>query len=443
MLRWVIALVALTLLASAISLPGSGSTLTIIYTADTQGFLQSCGCTTAQVGGLAKRATLLRQLQHKSPGALLIDGGNLAGDLRRAEAVMQCLRLMHYHAVGIGELDLKLGAGYWKQARACGLPLTACPAPTRNTSQYAAPYITARIDGRSIVVVGLSPRAKSAGKKAATGRDGNPDEGEAQIIRILSSLRQRANMVIVMSPLTFDEERELVLKLEGARKGGERPLVDLVIGMRSHATREPISLHGVTFVPVPQKGEVGVVEASFVQSHSSSREQVSFRHHFEVVTDSLPADREVQEVVSAYYARQAAELLEANMSRAMDWTKLGYETSHSCAECHAREVELWQRTKHAHAAETLKAKNRLVGECLTCHSELFRRTKKFNPELGVAWHGVECSTCHGDGVLHSALGVRQHIARKVDERLCRTCHNPENDPKFEPVSYLERIRHWQ
>ena len=42
--------------------------------------------------------------------------------------------------------------------------------------------------------------------------------------------------------------------------------------------------------------------------------------------------------------------------------------------------------------------------------------------------GVQCATCHGDGLLHSVSSRKEQVFRKVPEDLCQSCHNQERDP---------------
>lgn len=101
------------------------------------------------------------------------------------------------------------------------------------------------------------------------------------------------------------------------------------------------------------------------------------------------------------------------------------------------------KSKHHQAVRTLQEKDRLVSECLRCHSEAFRRTQRFSPAQPLAFDGVHCAACHGDGALHAALRTRDSIARRVEEKTCRACHDPENDPTFDYEACLEKIRHWK
>jgi hypothetical protein len=42
------------------------------------------------------------------------------------------------------------------------------------------------------------------------------------------------------------------------------------------------------------------------------------------------------------------------------------------------------------------------------------------------------------GTLHESTGDRGELVADS----CVGCHDQENSPDFDPVSYMERIRHW-
>jgi predicted CxxxxCH...CXXCH cytochrome family protein len=164
--------------------------------------------------------------------------------------------------------------------------------------------------------------------------------------------------------------------------------------------------------------------------------------HREVVAHTLPEDPEIKAVVQAYYTREAHELLlKASLLKGAGGISRHYVTAERCASCHAGQVAAWHRSKHARAALTLKEKQRLTAECLSCHSEYYRRSGAFDASVAEAWQGVECAACHGDGVLHAALGTRNTISRAPRETVCRGCHDATNDPNFNYRTYLDTVRH--
>jgi len=174
----------------------------------------------------------------------------------------------------------------------------------------------------------------------------------------------------------------------------------------------------------------------------------------------IPLDRAfgpeptVEGIVGEYYAAQAQRLLDASVGSVVGQAGpvkppvtdpesvvgRAYVPAEKCATCHRPQYEQWLTQKHAHAVETLAAKQRLVPECLPCHSEQYRRTGRFVPGLEKA-DGVQCSTCHGEGVVHSLLERKDRIEREPGEKLCVNCHDAERDPTFSYAAAFTKVQH--
>ena len=50
-----------------------------------------------------------------------------------------------------------------------------------------------------------------------------------------------------------------------------------------------------------------------------------------------------------------------------------------------------------------------------------------------------CESCHGPGSLHVENPSPDTITGKPGEKVCVTCHNPENSPHFDFATYLPRV----
>jgi len=95
-----------------------------------------------------------------------------------------------------------------------------------------------------------------------------------------------------------------------------------------------------------------------------------------------------------------------------------YLGSEACKDCHAKEFEIWDSTKHSIAYQTLvedpKAfpphNRQFDGECVVCHTVGFKYLTGFRDnaagyvtaEKSKHLFGVGCENCHGPGSLHAA-----------------------------------------
>ena len=111
-------------------------------------------------------------------------------------------------------------------------------------------------------------------------------------------------------------------------------------------------------------------------------------------------------------------------------TYLGYK---GCLPCHEEITSAWEKTRHAGAFESLKKTSQegLPG-CLPCHVTGYEKPGGYvdfeiTPELT----GVQCEECHGPAKSHAANpGEKGSIIARPDEKKCRVCHTPGQDPNF-------------
>jgi predicted CXXCH cytochrome family protein len=400
-------------------------TLVLAYTTDTNGYLESCGCTSRQAGGLARRATVLEGLRQKTiqrgDGWLLVDGGNLADTPARSDAVLGSMRLMGYGAIVAGWQEERLGDAFLRLSDAYQVPLLRQPVTQKNAPgfQSARTVRFFRSGNRSVAIMGISADSWQTSR--------------ARLLAQASKARKQATLVIGIIGMRSEEKQALSKDTELLK------MFDVVIGLSASAKNDtpPIT---TTFLPPTAKGEIGVASLLFQSRTPNTPTLLS--HRSVPVSDTILPNPHVADLVSAFFQREAEQLNRMSSAPAVDWQQIGYEAPERCGSCHGSAYQAWQRSKHAIAARTLQTKNRLVAQCLTCHSEVFRRTNRFKPDIEAAWHGVACTTCHGDGILHSAVRTRPSVVRNPGEAFCRKCHDAANDPHFEYRSYMKKIRHW-
>ncbi len=114
----------------------------------------------------------------------------------------------------------------------------------------------------------------------------------------------------------------------------------------------------------------------------------------------------------------------------------------SCSSCHAAAFEVWAKSGHSHAIETLKQqKKEFDTSCVVCHVTGANKPGgfvdlKWTPELA----NVQCEACHGSGRAHSQRPAEAKMARLTSDA-CVQCHTRSNSPEFEFASYWEKIKH--
>jgi len=137
--------------------------------------------------------------------------------------------------------------------------------------------------------------------------------------------------------------------------------------------------------------------------------------------------------------RKKVDLKMRDLYEIWDWG-----STESCGYCHAKEVEQWKTTDHAHAFATLKkAKHDKDPSCLGCHSIGFLQfggTRDFVMARG-QFANVGCEACHGPSSVHvRSVDKKKGTMRAVDASVCLGCHTPDqNIGAFDPVAAMKEI----
>lgn len=106
----------------------------------------------------------------------------------------------------------------------------------------------------------------------------------------------------------------------------------------------------------------------------------------------------------------------------------------TCASCHARQVEEWRDSPHAHAgaSEGLLAALRRWGapaadvasRCLGCHVPAAKDPAAVATRLlaGGTGAGVTCEACHGGSASAHPVRFRPGVSASAPAEACATCH---------------------
>ena len=395
---------------SGASAPPLGASLRVIYTTDTQGRLDVCGCSAGQHGGLPRRATLLRHLRSEAQAVIVIDGGSAVTKASHVDPFARAYRSMAYDLVLHAATALE---GAFAEALTRE-GVDTLPRP-REPGGVACQVLEADEGLELLVLVTPDPAGADADALAQSLR------GAIQAATAGRDPAARRAVVVITGESPTGNARL------AERVGDE---VDLFLGASSPVItsdyREPIAPGPVA--PAIAGGKaLTVIDIGFPAD--GGRPEVAAR--YEPVAPDLLPDIEVGAIIEDYYASQKLSAgLEGDAPDefALDYAMRGWADAMVCAECHLEEYGLWRGTAHAHAIDTLAGRGRLVDECLTCHSEGFRRGGSFNPEAIVPGDGVTCATCHGDGVVHSMTGRVDAIERHSSADLCMGCHDEERQP---------------
>ena len=445
-----------------------------------KGKLKPCGCSSPQMGGLARAASVLHQLRRRAEqdgtavGALAA-GWSLAGSLQpqeeaKADYVRAVYEQLGFEGVLLGDSDLRVPA--------MGVPRgavgPAVPRPPVNVVLSDACTAAGTTPELKCEVGGIPLRAFSIADPARA--EDLVEAGLVQAVPMLAgvfeNLKPDPDTLWLATCDLADPELRSVLQ---GKLGQLGPAVIVSVaphgfGVRK-ADRVPVQPGGAPLVvELDEYGKgLGVLDLEAAPDGKgwlASYRFIELVPQWEKYGGAPQALVESLDRLYRQMVREAGYL--ADVQRHPDEGPT-YVGSSACAACHASIYNEWRRTPHAAALETLENSDYAWDpECIRCHVVGWERnadgaswtawgsgfrTPDATPYLG----GVGCESCHGPGAAHVSDPWNKDLFRvataaaragpnqtRPDRRACVRCHDPENSHGFEDgfeAHYLPAVDH--
>lgn len=448
-----------------------------VLTGEQHGYLEPCGCTEMQLGGLRRRADLFRQLREERGWAVtgLDIGGALNPDrvARRQERIKfettrAALRDMEYAGMAWGPEELRLTAGNLfdiaVNAEGGPSPDFVCAnvalfgerGLVETPREYRViPVGTIRVGVTAVVGASVWKRLGLSADQIDYAYE-PPTAALERVLPQMTTGDDPPDVLLLLSHCDVEESRELA---------GQFPQFDIIVtaGGPEDGRLEPEPIGHAWMIQVGRKGKhVGVVGVY--------PDDPSMKFRFELVDvdrDRFQQAPEIQELMRAYQdqlTQEYAGLQEVEFPAPNGAQYAGVE---SCAECHSRAYAVWRQTRHAlNSYESLNRGREgdeedwiprsHDPECLCCHTTGWNPQRAERYESGFVdesttphLKGQQCENCHGAGSRHVELeqAVRaggpvsddvvaarreQHLTKDwARTNLCVNCHDLDNSPKFD------------
>jgi len=464
----------------------------IVLSGELHGYLEPCGCSATQSGGLSRRADLFRQLAARDWPVTAVDLGGLVKRTRvqsryKFETIGQDYTEIGYRAIGLGPEELRLGADYLisrqpPEPDAAGSPPLLISA---NLIFYGTPDLGVPARFRVIDVGG-----KSIGVTAVFGKSLKDNvflrgaQGDITFVDPVKSLatvidelkKRKVDLLVLLAQAELKESREL------ARRFPELNLI-LSAGGPEDPDGKPEQIGRTMLVTTGHKGKyVGIV--SFYPDDAKTPLRFELvdldKFRFQNTPGIDNRMREYQKRLADFASQVMKDVPSGPHPSGSRFT--GVET---CRRCHTKAYAVWKTTKHAQAYESLKTgrkdqKTRWISrirdpECLACHvvgwnPELLSRYDSGfmiqelsgdHPQRYSLLQGQQCENCHGPGSRHVeletlwnqdrskttleavvALRKQVHRSKETAERMvCARCHDLENSPHFDFQKYWKDVEH--
>ncbi|QDU79925.1 Perchlorate reductase subunit gamma precursor [Polystyrenella longa] len=455
-----------------------------ILSGEQNGYLEPCGCSDTQSGGMARRADLFAQLKSKDWPLTALDVGGFLRHSRRQsqlkmDAIFNSLTDLEYAATGIGPSDIAIGStkllerGMMEPGSEDQMmpQLVSANVTLFNDPELGAIHRTRvyEVNGVKIGVTGVIGESVQQSMLQSSGEEVQVLPVEETLPLAVEELKAaEADLYILLSFSETEESQKLAEQYE---------LFDVVLTARSAEDPDPRAIpigdSGRLLVKVGQKGKnVGVLGYYPDEEEKLRWELIDLdNRRFE----SHPSMAVHMQSYQDNIAFEDLAKTEPTMTHSSGNTFIG---ARSCRQCHSKAYAKWESTKHSHAFDTLKKGHEGDGdswiprvddpECLSCHvvgwepQEYIRFESGFiNEELTPDLKGQQCENCHGPASQHVKMEAQWLIdrdavdkslvdaARKelhldvktAEKQVCSKCHDHENSPKFNFEEYWEKVKH--
>jgi hypothetical protein len=454
--------------------------LTLVLSGEQHGYLEPCGCSATQSGGLSRRADLFRQIDEKGWPVVGLDlGGTLKNPRQQSivkfQTILEGLKAMHYAALALGPEELRLGPD---QLLSVHLPDELVPFLSANVVFYGTPDLGTPLRSRLVevggvkvgvaAILGLSYKDELL-PKGATGADQPLTVNDPAVVlpKVIEELQaQQPDLLVLLSHARLAESQELAKKF---------PQFELVLsaGGPEEPEAKPIPVDKSWVVTVGGKGK-HVVGIGFYPDRPEGRLRYELidldKHRFKNTPRMDDLMRQYQDKLRELDLA-ATELPISHPSGA------AFVGAAKCGECHTKAYNKWKTTRHAQAYESLKVgredqRDNWISrihdpECLACHvtgwnpQQVLRYKTGFeSAEKSPHLLGQQCENCHGPGSEHVAVEEvwkkkpgplndklvkwrkALHLDKQVaQDRVCHECHDPDNSPRFKFDEYWKKVEH--
>ena len=441
----------------------------LVISGEQFGYLEPCGCTQGQLGGLKRRYDLVERLrdQQKWPlvlldlGSLIKDPAGARGGFEQSKlkynVALKALALMKYDALALSAEDLKVGTD-------------EALMQDMNTLGEQTKVVCANVRPAEGFQATLRPSLKTA---AGPVRIGITAVLDPETLQRLADPAKAALLPEVKRPeevlpgILADLEKDTqvqVLMVQGppelARKLGEKfPGFDVVVGTSQFDPAEDAERlnDGKTLlVTIGHKGKYCGVVGLF----EDPKQKLRYQRVTLGSTYNGPAQPIHDLIEDEFQAMLKRDGIVENFPR-HDFVGgspgarfVGVET---CRSCHPNTVAKWATTKHAHAFDDIvkdpkgvRSDHQFDAECVSCHTTGFEYNSGWkSAALTPYLKGNQCENCHGPASKHVENPIdpdaRKAIALTAAEvdhtRFCLRCHDEDNSPKFDFTTYWGQIAH--
>jgi hypothetical protein len=464
----------------------------LLLSGQQHGYLQPCGCSPIQYGGLERRYNLIQQLKKEKGWPIVaVDLGDIPQErgpqkLLKYVTSMEALKKLDYTAAGIGANESNLPLIDALAGFALNNEINNKPQPpfvlggnlqgNRANNFPGTQAVAFAGNGNGIPKIGVTSVAAPSVTQQVKDPGVKFDPIEKAIPVLLKELNQgKADFKVLLFQGDEKELQQIAAILAGFQ-------VILHLSQEEEPPENPTWVNRTMLVTVGHKGRyVGLVGV-----FAGNKPGLPFELYYQLLRigpeyKTLPdkdADNPILRVLDDY----AREVKEKNYLQLYTHNKhpiqiepqfstATYVGSDKCKKCHEHAYDVWSKSKHARAFQTLVEAKRpslrqFDGECVICHVTGFEYTSGYRNDTATPnLKNVGCESCHGPGSEHVDNKNRKPTLLKLmnpfkappnenqDQKIkrmqqlntfCQHCHDVDNDVGWneKPIKPGEPPHRW-
>jgi hypothetical protein len=428
--------------------------LVLFLTGQMHGYLQKCGCSHPQKGGLERRYNFIESLKARGWEVVGLDVGDVPHPLpytptpkqtlAKYETAMQAMKVMGYRATVVGQEELAMsvqealstyslqkGNEYPKVHAANIDNPEAFPDGDGKGSTLTQSDVIATKSGIKLGVVGVvGIEVAQKGTDRSVKFSANAGSVVGDILKGWAAKAPDVKVLLYQGPLDWKDPAtgkpadgrtaamafpQFHIVLCKTAEGSDAPDQPTVV---THKDPDTGKVTGSTMIcQVGQRGQnVGVVGIfKGPQGTEIYYQRVTMGEEFETPADKEaghPVLKLLQEYSDSvrdndYLSAMAGRKKLHSVQALPKHEKAAYAGDGQCLVCHQAEFGVWQKTKHAGAYDALAklAKHptgrQFDGECIICHTVGYEfKTGYVNAKQTPNLQNVQCESCHGPASLH-------------------------------------------
>lgn len=439
---WVAALTAVCaalMFSACLSQAQPHAPFAIAYNFDTSGYLETCGCSAHQLGGLGRRATKLEELRQKQP-VLALEGAHIVADkggfqLFKGQIIIASLNAMGYSGMQIGVREAQQGKGdLAKLVEGATFPCFSANLLIDGKPWETGSFVT-EIAGNKIGVTGVTqPEMTRDLEMPAEMAFANPQDALDGALATLDN--QQVDCVVVLLEGGYEWVEQICAQYSGR--------ADVFLsGNRDEGSAKLEFKSGPPRLNVWDKGRfMGLLTVDPIIGNGSSPTGWNIAGTTVQLNDQLEDAVAIKQILDNDYKPKLKDMF-FDVFKA-DLPQL-FMPPEYCADCHKREYETYMKTGHSRAMKTLEDKGQLYNpDCMKCHLTYDSREDKL--------YSMGCVTCHtnitDDHVWQATADPKTVVKPETPVTTythdwCYRCHDPLNSVEFEGhwPQYINKVFH--